>query len=258
MTRERSLFITAVATVVATHFLALLFARAETFQLFVQVLVAVVALVLVYLALSDHIDRLARSLEELRNYVHGYLRAPIYEAESRRVASHLEELVTRANEFIYAVGGRARDADYLQAIAEKVQQGKEHVRVITGDHIQHILHDHLQRLLETYDSEDPESPFHFGWYLGERFGHFTVTEAEVLISASNPLPRTPLQSVLLIRDATLSSRYKDYVHRLYSSSVRVPKSSPLLKNLCEDCSPVLEEVDDLKKRIALILQGASS
>jgi hypothetical protein len=257
VTRERWLFITAVATVVATHFLALLFAAAETFEVFVQVLVAVIALVLVYLALSAHVDRLAQSVEELKNYVHGYLKAPIYETEPRRVTSHLEELVTRSNEFIYAVGGRARDADYLEAIANKVREGKEHVRVVTGDHIQHALHHHLQELLVTYDPDDPDSPYHVGWYLDERFGHFTVTEAEVLISASNPLPRTPLQSVLRIRDPALSSRYKDYVHRLYHASARVDRDSPLLNNLCEDCSPVMKEVRELKHNIRNILQGVS-
>ncbi len=257
MTRNQWLFVTAFGVTVGMNLLAVFLVAAATMELLTQVLLAVVALALFYLGLSTHIDSLSRSVRDVRGYVQRHLEAPVYEADPRLVAIRLRETARAADRFIHAVGGRARDDEYLRAIEERIKEGKDHIRILSGDHILHPLHEHLERLLKTYAPEDPESGFGLGWYPDERFGHFTVSDGEVLLSAATPVRGSPEQSILRIADPGLARDYQQYVERLYSHSLRVDRGSQLLKNLCRDCSPIRDEIDLLKDRIAKLLQGLS-
>lgn len=253
MSRTQWFFLAGMLFLVGTNLLGAYFATATTYRSLLQILLGAVVLTILYGAMSIHIDSLEKTVRGLENYIHRSFSAPTYSDTEHSVRGLLVNAIKDANTLVYAVGGRARDEAYLSEIQCRVQAGVDYTRVILGHHILHPMHAHLLQLMEQYQTDEIDASVRIAWLPAEKYGNFTVTDSEVLFSGPNPAPKSPLQSILQVTDASVAARYREYASRLYSAGHRVSPDSRLLSNLCLECSNVQDQIQELDDRVIQIL-----
>jgi hypothetical protein len=149
------------------------------------------------------------------------------------VRAALKEITRQARDFVFVVGGRSRDKDYLDCLMARLRRvDLQHRRVVTGDHIRVQLFDHLNELTELKRlNENCQAEI---YYLPEdKYGAFTVTRDEVFWALPSSTA-TQLTTGVRIRSARIASDFRAHVVALCSGEVG-KKDLEFFRSICKDC-----------------------
>jgi len=144
----------------------------------------------------------------------------IYDEQSAKEA--LERIVLESTSYLYVVGGRSRNTEYLQKIVQRVSgRNVKYVRIITGDHIRRPLYDHLVSI-EALREVDQPLEVEIGYLPEDKYAQVTVSPTQVFVAL--PSMKTQLSGGILIRSPRVASDLREYVASLLERSDR---SKPL-------------------------------
>jgi|GEM_PF-6241440 len=152
-----------------------------------------------------------------------------------KVRTTLKSITNEARDFIFIVGGRSRDRDYLECLLARLRRGDlEHFRLVTGDHIRKPLFDHL-RALEEIRKADENFRCTIGYLKEDKYGSFTVTRDCVFLALPSST-ETQLTTGVLIRNPKVASDLRAHVVAL-ASGQHEEKNLAFFQSICKDYSP---------------------
>jgi hypothetical protein len=144
------------------------------------------------------------------------------------------KIIEQSERFIFCVGGRARNQEYLEKLSERVCRGNiRYIRIITGDHIRHQLCEHLSNVLDHAE---------LGYLEEDKYGGIIATDESVFLALYSSRISS-LDKALLIKDDKVASDYRSYVQDILSTSKRDVDIN-LIQSLCKSCSKSLQSVEE--------------
>jgi hypothetical protein len=148
--------------------------------------------------------------------------------DTDQAPGELERLVDTARETILAAGSRSMAASYLRRLAGRVKkEGVQYSRLLAGRRITHELHEHLVSLVG-------HESVHVAWNPNEKYGSFTVSEAEVFLALPVPLPEQ--FAGLKLTGPEHSVRYSAVFALGFNEGLQI-RNARSLQILCDRCSP---------------------
>lgn len=151
------------------------------------------------------------------------------------VRAALKDLTNQAKDFIYIVGGRSRDKEYLDCLLTRLRRGDlEHMRVVTGNHIRAPLYNHLVAL-EGLRTADESFRVQICYLEEDKYGSFTVTRDSVFWALPSST-ETELTSGVRINSAKIASDLRAHVVAL-SAGQREPKDIEFFRTICREFWP---------------------
>lgn len=151
-----------------------------------------------------------------------------YMDDAESVLGELERAAHHATESIMALGGRAKESKYLNAIRDAVNYRHViHYRLIDGTSIHHELHEHLLSIIDLPNVK-------IAWKERGRIGYLMVTENDCIMAF--PAPYEERFSGLSLPGTQNCRKYTQYFLEDFSKCIPVEKSETL-QALCIDCSP---------------------
>jgi len=152
------------------------------------------------------------------------------------VRAALKETTRQAKDFIFIIGGRSRDKDYLDCLIARLRRGDlQHRRVVTGDHIRVQLFDHLVGLSDLKNGNE-NLQFEISYLPEDKYGAFTVTRDEVFWALPSSTA-TQLTAGVRIRSARIASDFRAHVVALCSGE-KEKKDLAFFRSICKDCPPL--------------------
>lgn len=152
-----------------------------------------------------------------------------------KVRATLSQVTNDATDYIYVVGGRSRDREYIRCLNNRLSRGDlEYLRVVTGDHIREPLLEHLCRLAELKKADD-NFRYRVSYLEEDKYGSFTVTRDTVFWALPSSTA-TQLTTGVLIRSAKVASDFRAHVIAL-SSGERGKKDLAFYELICRERWP---------------------
>lgn len=129
------------------------------------------------------VDRFQGRQDDVEALVRSYGRA-VYLDTALKVDAELTAQVGLDSRYVYAVGAKSRNEQYLARIERAIaQRSCTYSRVLAGDHITEEMHRHLQRILESTSGRAAVK-----WNRHEKFGTFVITSDRVVVILPSPSP----------------------------------------------------------------------
>lgn len=145
---------------------------------------------------------------------------------NRNITNELVSAVKNAKDYIFTIGGRSRNSEYLEAIENRMERGNiRYVRVITGSHIRHQLHVHLKNTMKDIEA---------GYLLEERFGNLLATNDMTFIALQDP-KKTNLNTIIKIKDSSIANVVREYIVELFGQS-NTDLDNSFISRLCKKCA----------------------
>lgn len=147
------------------------------------------------------------------------------------VRNALTALTASAQGYIYIVGGRSRDREYLDCLLNRVKRGDiEYTRIVTGDHIREPLFEHLASLGSLRSDDD--SNIKIGYLDEDKYGSFTVTRDGVFWALPSST-QTQLTSGVIIHSSKVASDFRAHVITLLGGQ-KEPKDLEFFRSICKE------------------------
>ncbi len=144
------------------------------------------------------------------------------------------KIIEESERYIFCVGGRSRNQEYLEKLSERVCCGDiRYIRIITGDHIRHQLCEHLNNVLDHAE---------LGYLEEDKYGGIIVTHESVFLALYSS-KISSLDKGLVIKDDKIAADYRSYVQDILSASKKDVDLN-LIQSLCKDCRKTLQVVED--------------
>jgi len=152
-----------------------------------------------------------------------------------KVRAALKQITNDATDFIYIVGGRSRDREYLQCLNNRLSRGDlDYLRVVTGDHIRLPLLEHLSALTEI-KKKDENFRYRVSYLEEDKYGSFTVTRETVFWTLPSSTD-TQLTTGVVIRSPKVASDFRAHVVALRSGE-RGTKDLAFYECICRERWP---------------------
>lgn len=151
-----------------------------------------------------------------------------YLDEADHVLNELERAAKHATESIMALGGRAKESKYLNAIKDAViERNVIYYRLIDGTSIHHELHEHLSSIFQVPNVK-------ISWKERGKIGYLMVTEKDCIMAF--PAPYEERFSGLSLPGTQNCRKYTQYFLEDFSMCIPVERPDAL-QALCVQCSP---------------------
>lgn len=143
----------------------------------------------------------------------------------KNVTKEQVKILNEANEYVFIIGGRSRNEEYLHALSNRILTNDiRYIRIITGNHVRHPLHEHL---VEVWGKVE------LAYYEEDKFGGILATHDTVFVALQSS-NKSILDKGLVIRNLKIAADYRLYIQELLSNSEK-KVAQDFIKSLCTKC-----------------------